>query len=199
MTVTNGYVTLTNLKSRLGIADTTDDDNLEASINSVSRWIDKYCQRRFYGKSEVRYYTPENRRVLYIDDLLSVTTLGTDEDGDLTHENTWATTDYVLTPYNAAADGQPFTGIQVTPNGSYTFMAGVVKSVLLNGLFGYCTYGTGAPYEVQEACYIQCARIFKRKDSPFGIAGKSDLGEIAMIPKLDVDVKTLLDPYRRII
>ena len=65
----------------------------------------------------------------------------------------------------------------------------------LEGVFGYCTYTTQAPHPIIEACYIQASRIFKRKDSPYGVAGKSDLGEITMVPRLDVDVKSMLDPY----
>lgn len=198
MTVLNGYVTTAALKSRLGIADTTDDSNIEAVINSVSRWIDRYTARRFYADTNARYYTAVDNRILFVDDLLSVSTLGVDNDGDGTYETTFAVTDYNLMPYNALADGQPYTWIETAQNGDYNFAAGVKKAVKIEGTFGYCTYGTQAPYEVQEACYIQCARIFKRRDSPFGIAGKSELGTLEMIPRLDADVKGLLDPYRKL-
>jgi hypothetical protein len=101
-------------------------------------------------------------------------------------------------PFNAALEDRPYTWIETTPNGSYTFPAGVTKAVKITGNWGYCTYATGAPYEVQEACYIQCSRIWKRKDSPFGISGVSELGILQMVPKMDVDVKALLDPYRKL-
>ena len=57
-----------------------------------------------------------------MDDLLSVTTLKTDEDGDRTYEITWATTDYDLMPYNATLESQaqPYSHLQTTPDGDYT-------------------------------------------------------------------------------
>ena len=196
MVATHGYVTLAAMKSRIGITDTMDNTSLDAVIVSVSRWIDNYCGRKFYANTtENRYYTPNSYNILYIDDLLSVSTLGTDSDGDRTYEDTWATTDYDLMPYNAALNSKPYTWIETTPQGSYAFPAGVRKAVKITGVFGYCTYATAAPYEVREACYIQSHRIFKRKDSPFGIAGKSDLGQLEMVPKLDADVKSMLDPF----
>jgi len=199
MTVINGYITAANLKSRLGIADTTDDSMIEAVINSVSRWIDGYCERRFYSEAEARYYTPEQSRILFTDDILSIGTMGVDADGDRTYEQTWTNTDYILMPLNAISEGKPYTWLEVAPSADYSFPAGVRAAVKLEGVFGFCTQSTAAPYPIQEACYIQSARILKRKDAPFGIAGVSDLGVLQMVPSLDVDVKSLLDPFRRVI
>ena len=120
MAITNGYCTAAELKSWLGITDATDDTILEVAIESVSRWIDDYCWRRFYKNTEdeTRYYTAPSSYYLHTDDIVSITTLKTDDDGDRTYETTWATTDYDLIPYNATVLGVPYTSIVVSPEGS---------------------------------------------------------------------------------
>ncbi len=196
MAITNGYITAARFKNRMGITDTatTDDATIDEVINSVSRWIDNFCGRRFYGASEARKYTPINSRKIYIFDLLSVVTFGTDSDGDRTYEDTWAVTDYDLMPANALLDGRPFTWVQVAEQSDFSLPAGITNALQITGMFGYNTFATGAPSVVVEACYEQSSRIFKRKDAPFGIAGVSELGTIQLIERLDPDVKQNLTP-----
>lgn len=172
------------------------DTAMEAAINGASRFIDKFCERHFYSSAETRCYTPMDTRVVYVDDLLSVTTFKTDEDGDGVYETTWATTDYNLYPYNAALDGQPYTVIEISSGGTRRFPASVSKSVQIAGAFGY---SATAPNDVKMACLIQASRLFKRSNAPFGIAGTSELGIMQMIPKIDADVRMLLEPFRRLI
>lgn len=108
-TLVRPYTTLANAKARIAIAtaDTADDTIIEAVINAVSRAIDGYCGRRFYAVAETRYYTPARSDALLVDDLVSVTSLATDQDGDLVYETAWAAGDYVLYPYNAALESVP--------------------------------------------------------------------------------------------
>jgi len=199
MAITNGYTSLDILKSRLGIAvtDTDDDTTLEAVITAVSRWIDRYCGRRFYTTTsdEARYYTAVQSDCLLTDDIVSVTSIATDEDGDQVYETNWAATDYELEPPNAALDGEPYTTIRVSPNGNYSFPTGVLRGVKVVGKFGYAA---SAPAPVQEACIIQCSRIYRRKDAPFGVTGDPEFGQTAVIMRLDWDVKYLLETYRRL-
>lgn len=196
MTVTNGYCTVAQLKLQAGIDDVIDDTILENAINSVSRWIDNYCWRRFFSTTadETRYYTPQGGGVVIPDDIVSITTLKTDDDSDRVYETTWsATADYDLEPVNAALDGWPYTKICVNPNSSKYFPK-VKRGVEIVGKFGWST----APAEILQACLIQSARIFKRKDSPYGIAGTTQLGVLQLIPGLDSDVKAMIDQYRRV-
>ncbi len=189
MAITNGYCTLAEIKARLAITDTTDDAILEQVVEAVSRWIDEFCRRRFWVNSvdETRYYTPEYTDLLYTGDIVSITTLKTDEDGDRIYEKTWATTDYDLEPLNAALDGEPYTEIRTAPDGNYSFPL-VAKGVQIVGQFGW----PAVPKQVKEACLLQSERIFRRKDAPFGVAGVAATGELALIPHLDVDVQELL-------
>ncbi len=201
MTVTNGYTTLIALKARLNLTDNDDDSIVESIINAVSRLIDRYCKRRFYTTSadETRYYTATDPAVFFSpDDILSVTTLKTDDDGDRTHETTWtALTDYLPWPYNATLDSVPYTQIKVSPATTKAFPLGD-RGVQIVGEFGYCATGSH-PAQIAEACLLQCERLYKRKDAPFGIAGAGDMGQMRMVipNKLDPDVEQLLSPFVR--
>ena len=199
MTITAGLVTLSEIRARLGFpTDHTEDDTvLESVVMAVSRLVEGYCGRKFYADTAdaTRYYTAEFADVLFLeDDLISVTTLKTDGDGDRTYETTWATTDYDLEPLNATVDGQPYTRISTTPAGRYTFPS-IAKSVQIVGKFGYAA---AVPYPVKEACLLQCERLFKRKDAIFGVAGATEMGQMIPIAKLDPDVEFLLRPYLRV-
>lgn len=199
MTISNGYCTLAEARGRLSItdaADTTDDTKIEAIIEAASRLIDNYCGRRFFVDSAdaTRYFSPEFADILDPGDLVSVTTLTVDEDGDRTYERTWSTTDYDLLPFNAAADGRPYSAIAITPRGLYSFPVGVSKSVKIAGKWGW----PSVPDAVNEACLLQTERLFKRKDAIFGIAGPSELGQMITIANIDPDVKMLLRGYRNL-
>jgi len=145
LAISNGYSTLAEAKARLGITDTVDDAVLEAVVEAVSRWIDNFCNRRFYRNSsdETRYYTARYSDLLELDDdLSSLTTLKTDDDGDRTYDETWASTDYDLLPANASLDSKPYTRIEITPQGSKSFPVNMPKGVEIVGKFGY---GATAP------------------------------------------------------
>lgn len=193
---TNLYTTVATLKTRLGITDTTDDTVLTSILTGVCRAIDEYCGQRFYRDSadQTRYYTAEWNDCLFLEPLVSVTTLATDDDGDRTYENTWAATDYDLLPFNASSDGTPYTMIQVTPDGDYSFPEGVRKGVKIIGVFGWPSVPTG----VTEAALLWGERLYKRKDAPFGVLAFPEAGEVRLLKEVDPDVKTLLQPYRRL-
>ena len=201
MTITAGLVTLAEIRARLQFAtdDTADDSILEAVVMGVSRLIENYCGRKFYADTAdaTRYYTAEFADLLFLDDdLISVTTLKTDTDGDRTYETTWtASTHYELEPANASVDGQPYTRIATAPNSAYLFPVGMARGVQVVGKFGYATT---VPTAVKEACLLQCERIYKRKDAPFGVLGSAEMGQMMVLPKLDPDVALLLSGYQRV-
>ena len=196
MTITNGYVTLVNVKTALGIPlDERDDDfYLEATIESVSRMIDNHTGRRFYAETDTRYYAPISIDEIYTDDILTVTTLKTDDDDDGTFETTWATTDYHLMPFNAGENGRPYTWIETSGHGDYNFPMGVKKAVQIVGSFGF---SATTPKPIAEACKVQSIRLYKRKDAPFGVIAGGEFQQSMTIPDLDPDVKMLLSSYVR--
>jgi len=138
LTIVNGYGDLVGYKTRFfgDTSDTSDDNILEPIIEATSRLIDNITGRRFYAADETRYYTPTDAECLFVDDLLTISTLKTDGDGDRTYETTWDTGDYDLMPLNSSADGAPYTWIEPAVQGSYVFPI-MKASVELTGKFGY--------------------------------------------------------------
>ena len=202
MAITNGYTTLTQLKAKLlpeGATFTTNDSMMENIVEAVSRWIDAYCGRIFYTtSSETRVYTPITSHLVVTDDIATITSVKLDT-GSRAYGTTMAATDYDTLPYNTTATVMPIMGLTLSPNSAYSFYPSITKSVQVVGTFGVpsgCTWLE----QVREACEIQCARIYKRKDSPFGVTGTGALGQISVLEGLDTDVKALLDyPLRRMV
>ena len=188
-------VTLSQVSSLASATDPSDDDALERCIQSASREIDNYTQRRFYTVEETRYYTACDYDLIFVDDLVSVTTLKTDEDGDRVYEVTWAATDYDLMPFNAQLESipKPYTWIQVTPEGDYSFPTNVEKGVEITGAFGY---SSTTPDPINQACVLRAIWLYKRKDAVFGVAGMSGMGSIVLRIEHDPDLKMLLDPFK---
>lgn len=195
MAITNGYSTLVQLKQRLEIIDTTDDNQLEDVVEAVSRWVDDQTQRRFYAATETRYYTATATDYIIVDDLLSVTTLKTDTDGDSTFEQTWTTSDYRLAPRNAVTDGEPYRMVRRSPQGSYYFPT-VDDGIEIAGSFGY---SSTTPLAIQEACLLASMRVWERRHLIFGIAGNAELGTLTALAPLvsDGEIKALLGTVSR--
>ena len=166
---------------------------LLSSIKAASKTIDNYCQRTF-GKREATslYFSPESSDLLLIPDLLAVTEIATDLNGQLNYGEVWTPGDYRLAPINAAALDQPYTQIEVTPLGRYRFPR-YPASTRITGDWGW----NEVPDDVHEACLLLAFRLYKRKDAPFGVVGSNDLGQFQAINKRDPDAMMLLDPYRR--
>ncbi len=177
------------------VTNPIDDAVFESVVEAISRLIDERTGRRFFTTSEdeTRYFTAENSDLLRIGDIVSLTSIKTDEDGDRVYERTWSATDYDLEPFNAALDGKPYSQIRTTPNGLYAFPT-TRKGVQLVGKFGW----SAAPKLAKEACLLQAERIFKRKDAPFGVLGSAEMGQSIVIPKFDPDVEQMLAPLVRL-
>jgi hypothetical protein len=132
---------------------------------------------------------------VYIDDLITLTTLKTDEGRDGTFENTWvATTNYWLEPLNASADSRPWTSISANPVGGLQFWP-YTKSVEVTGKFGWST----VPAAISEATTIMAGAYLKRtREAQSGNADALALGGAAVrLTGKDADVYSLLSPYMR--
>jgi len=201
MTITNGYCTLAQFKQRAGITstDAARDADLELIIQAASRKIDQFCGRVFYASSsagESRYYTAQNRERVYIDDHTSITALETDDDGDGTIETTWTTSDYWEMPLTSfQGTDWPYMWLQIKPEGSYSFPAGLPNGVKITGIFGW----SSVPDEVREACLMIANRQWQRRAAPFGVLGANEFGAPTIITRVDPDILGLLEPYRRIV
>lgn len=145
------YATVAQLKAELGqtAADTVDNGRLLRKLEATSRAIDGAsmgCGREFYIVTEARYFTASHSDRLLVDDLLVVTELATDEDGDGTYETVWTASDYLLDPANS----WPKWMVKVHPAGGYSFPL-VERGVRITGQHGYGDGESAAPYEASGA------------------------------------------------
>jgi hypothetical protein len=194
--LTNAYCTLAELKASLAITDSVDDTPLEAAITATSRMIDDYTGRFFYRNGTTqspvaRYYTPLDPWTMNMDDSVSITEVATDDNFNQTWDTVWATSDYMLEPVNNPQRGWPVNRILAI--GRYVWPYYLPQSCRITGIWGWAS----TPAEVNMATLIQAARLFTRRQSPFGIAGSPDLGTVRLSAKLDADVETLLRPFKK--
>ena len=196
MAITNGYCTLNDVKAALNIEDSMDNAAIEVAIATASRMIDDYTGRFFYkdgtvGTPATRYYTPSDYWILPTDDFVSISEIATDDNFNRTYDTIWTADDSMFEPVNNPSRGWPMSRILAV--GSYVFPFNLPQSVRLKGIFGW----SAVPAEVNSAAQIQASRLFLRRQSPFGIAGSTDIGTVRLAAKLDADVEALLRPLRR--
>src|SRR3972149_95710 len=126
----NLYVSRATVKSSglLNISGTGDDSRLRDLIEAISRNMDSYVGREFFSQVRTLYFSGNGRDRMRLPlDLVSISSLTEDTDGDDTYDNTWATTDYDLWPYDASPTAKidvarPYTAIEVNgrTNGTET-------------------------------------------------------------------------------
>lgn len=195
MAITNGYVTLSEVKAAARITDSVDDALLETSIEASSRLIDGYTERRFFtAGTETRYFSAHHNYWVDIDDLATTTfSLQTSSALDGVFDETWTATDVQAEPGNSRASGLSWPITRLRAIGDNLFPVGPEFGVKVTGVFGF---GTAVPTAVKQACLIMAMRQFKRYDSPLGIT----FGELGgmRVGRMDPDVDALLRPYRRV-
>ena len=203
MTISNGYATRNQVKAalRIGTADTLDDDLIDNCVGAASRLIDGYCNRRFWqsGTAEARIFQAEDSFYCSIDDITGTAlTLKSSTQADGTFDLTWKVSDYQLEPLNGNLDGLTWSYDKIRAVGDYLFPTvnanyGEQALVQVTAVFGW----PSVPEPITQATIIQASRIFKRYDSPLGVAGFGDLGAIRVSRFLDPDMAQLVEPYRR--
>ena len=203
MAVVNGYATLAEAKGFLSISDSVDDTLLENMIEAASRSIDRIANRRFYldSTASARQYRVSSPVILYTDDIGTTTGLivQTDDDGDGVFETTLTlNTDYIMDPLTALSLGRPFTQITiVSTSNTFPIFPGLFQNGLRPGVQVTARFGwPSVPDDINQACLILTADLYKRKDSPGGILGLGDLGAIRMSP-LGRDVTQIVRAYRK--
>lgn len=203
MAITNGYTTLNAMKAYLSISDSTDDTILETMVESASRSIDRIANRRFYldANASSRQYRAYNDVFAYVDDIGTTSSLvvAMDEDGDGTFETTLTlNTDFILDPLTAPSLSRPYTQLTMV-NTTYTWpiFPGMFSNGLRPGVQVTARWGwPSVPDDIEMACQILTADLYKRKDSPGGVLGLGDLGAIRMSP-LGRDVTAMVRAYKK--
>ncbi|NMO52026.1 hypothetical protein HH310_12565 [Actinoplanes sp. TBRC 11911] len=169
-------------------------DLIDDAIGAASRQIDNRCGRRFYADTGLvarifpaldRFITtPDGAQSLHIDDLASPT--GLIVETRTRFGSPWSpVTGFETGPDNAALDGRPSTEILAVAG----WLSDATK-VRVTGRWGW----PSVPDEVSQACALQAARLYRRKDSPEGVLGNSEWGAVR-VSRFDPDVESLIAPY----
>ena len=153
------YGDLTKLKDDSLLKDpaggTGDDDELFQLFLAASDWVDHYCNRHFYPRTETLVFDGKGAAQLLVPDLISVTSLKEDDNGDLTFNETWATSDYWLQPYNASPLqhwGGPYTAVKARSRGNKSdgFPAGE-RNFQIAGIWGYVRFVEDSGTDLNDA------------------------------------------------
>ena len=153
------YGDLTKLKDDSLLKDPAsgagDDDELFQLLLSVSDWVDHYCNRHIYPRTDTLVFDGRGTAQLLVPDLVSVTTLKEDSNGDLTFNETWATSDYLLQPNNASPAqhwGGPYTALKARSEGSKAdgFAAGE-QNFQIAGIWGYLQFSEDSGTDLNDA------------------------------------------------
>lgn len=204
MALNPDYVTATQLKFSVGIpsGDTVDDALVATVITAASRAVDAETGRQFgVTTAAARIFEWDGRQLAGRDALeifdvqtavgLTVTTL--DEVG-VADTTLVSGTDFDLWPWNAAADGTPWTHLVLRPATAAT-LSRAARRVSVTAAWGW----TAVPKLVENATLLQAARWYKRKDAPFGVAETPSGGDgFRLLARLDADVALSLQSLRRI-
>lgn len=197
MALGDSYCTLAELKTRLGISDTTDDTVLTAAVSSASRQVELYCRRQFNdaGSTSSRVFVPTSPTLTMVDDFWTTTGLvvSTMTGDDGMFDTIWADTDYQLEPLNgiqAGITGWPYWRIRATQS-NYYYRGRFTGSVQVTARWGWAS----VPAPVKEATLALAEEIYKLKDSPYGIAGFGEFGMVRV--RENPKIVSLLMNYRR--
>jgi hypothetical protein len=203
-TINQLYTSVEELKSRLNITDTVSDFELELAVQAAARAVESYTGRFFYQIAETRTYMPYDIWDLPVDDLVSVTSMATDQDGDGVFEQPWTQgTDFQLAfgmwefNQNVTGEARPYTQIRaINAAGGgkffpYTWPFSQLDRIQIVGVWGW----PAVPYRVKQAALQIASELFKLKDSPFGLAGSSEFGMVRLPRGGNPYVASLLCDY----
>jgi hypothetical protein len=208
------YTTTNDIKKYLGIGwDATLDSFVDDTINTAQDFVERYCggesfEKRWFDDTDsvvTRKYNGNAKRILFIDDLRSLTTLTIDnieyEEGK----------DVILYPLNDT----PKTQIQMNRN-TYSNVNSRVRggnlssvifpqgqaNVIVEGKFGY---STTVPEAIKMATTRIASSIIKENigDSDLKSVSKEELGEYSVSFESaknaanKIDALDTLNQYRR--
>ena len=187
----------------MSISDNADNDLLENLVESASRSIDRIANRRFYldATASARLYRAYSNIFVYVDDIGTTSSLvvAVDENGNGTYSKTLTlNTDYILDPLTSPSLNRPYTQLTMVSNTeTWPIFPGLTSNGLRPGVQVTARWGwPSVPDDLNMACLILTADLYKRKDAPGGILGLGDLGVVRMSP-IGRDVTAMVRAYKK--
>ena len=211
MAVTDSLATAAEYRTAIRKDDTTDDTEILNDITAVTRYMERALgcfftkdasaiARDYYAPSQGPVYPEAENpwkyagkytRTLHLDtDLVSVTTLVTDDNSDGTPETTWAATDYQLIPLNAdkGSEARPYTALYC-PQWSTKLGWPPTRIVRITGVWGW----PAVPAAVKRGA-INLAAIL-RLESPRSSRNVSSIGDVISVSK---EAQGIVDDLTRV-
>src|SRR5574341_1242024 len=186
------YCTVEDFKREIRTTKATDDAIIEELIRQVSREIDLFCGRHFYGVVETRYFNAINHvdgPTLFLDeDLAGVVTITL---GDAT---TLASDEYALQPLNRL----PKTTIDILASSAkwWTYVTAPDAAIAINGTWGYVA-GSLPPEPVRRATLMLSRYRYEQTQAPFETQGQGDFNSMGVPAAIPESVKNILASYMK--
>jgi hypothetical protein len=191
------YCTLEQVKAALALpsSNMVNDLAIDDLIDAISRAIDEACDTQFFASTQTRHYTAEYPWALLVDDLLALTSLRTDADGDGVYELTWSASDFLLSPLNAQSSStpRPYWQVATRISGARIFPIGVPAGVEIVGSWGF---STTPPSQVEIVAIRESVHHFHAIRSPYGSGGPGAAEQAIPPVGLSRNSLALLAPFR---
>lgn len=199
------YATKTELRARIdptGVQtyNATDDAVHDAVILALCRAVDGFCTDFFGQVTQTRVFTAQWPDLLVVPSLVSVSTNGlkTDDTGVGSYGTTWATTDYVLEPANAALETPARPYLEIRPDtrstSTYRVFPTSQRGVQLAGVYGW----PAVPSLVKEVVLLESQRMLQQIGSPTAVVASPELGAMMLEPELHPVSKLMLARLHRV-
>lgn len=194
------YTNVSDLKTYLGITQTTDDTLLGDMIGAAQAMIDTHCKqtfeatgdttRRFYAYN-VDYGGHVDGRDLVLDAPLCAITSVTNGDGVVV-----SASDYITEPRNAT----PYYALRLTNNSNlrWTYTDDVEIDTI--AVVGRWAYSVSAPADVAQACKLLAGYMYRRRNNALDLDRAVVVSDATIQPlTIPGDILTILRPYRRVV
>lgn len=171
------YLQLEDLKRYLSMEDDSRfDEELTGAIASISKEINRHCNRQFNKASSASWrsfkilYSAYVETADFWDDPTEIQiSTGPDTPG------TVITSGYVLEPLDGIVDDEPgWPRWMVKPSGSSPIRLTPGMYLRMNAPWGW----NAVPEDVTQSAKIMAGATFQIKDAPFGVAGSDQWGTI---------------------
>lgn len=188
-------VTDAQVKTWLGISDSTEDTLIAYLTAALSKNVRGWCGRSFNvagaDADSARYFRPiDGFDKVLIDDAYSITSVATDDADTGAYATSWASTDWYATPVGGigrdGVAGWPYTALVALLR---RFPDLIRPSVKVLGKWGW----SAVPDDVFLACQMLAGEMYRAKSGGFETF-TTDAG--FTIIRRNALVRDLLEPYR---
>lgn len=155
---TYALTTISGVKTFIGLATTSDNSLLEDLVDSVSALFETYCDRQFLSREYTEYQDGKDVDILFTDQypVTSITSIHDDR------EWAWGSaTEVSSSSYRASSDGR-----------SIVFKDTYLLDYYQNIKIIYTAGHGSTPYDLEQACIEEAARLYKNKNQ-IDISSKS--------------------------